>query len=223
VVEPEVDGGGATVVLAHGWGSTYGKMVPVARALLQGGHPVFLFDIRHHGHSPPAPYVTARHFRDDIGAAAREMKGLYPDRPLVLVGHSMGGSTGILAATNGAPLQGLVAIGSPADLWEVWARHLQDRGLPGRLIISLLWPFWRRRAGVPLRCLQPEKEAGELQVPLLVIHGDKDESVAVEHAHVLAAAGGSQAFIMEGGDHNRILDHSDLHERLLSFLRSVPA
>lgn len=221
ILKPEVDRGGPVVVMAHGWGSTHGKMVPVAEPLLRAGHPVFLFDIRHHGDSPPAPFVTVRHFRDDITAAAGEMKELFPDRPIVLVGHSMGGSAGVLAATSGAPLHGLVTIGSPADLWQVWAHHLDEKRLPGAFIVRLLQPFWRRRVGVPFRTLRPEEKARELGIPLLVIHGELDESVTVSHARVLAEANGTAAFIMEEEDHNRLLENPELHGRLLTFLQSV--
>ena len=120
ILTPETDNGGAVAVLAHGWGSSHGRMTLLAKPLLEEGHPVFLFDIRHHGDAPEARYVTARHFRDDILAATVEMKGQYPDRPLVLIGHSMGGSTGILSVTEGAPVDGLVTIAAPADLYAEW-------------------------------------------------------------------------------------------------------
>jgi pimeloyl-ACP methyl ester carboxylesterase len=196
-------------------------MVPVAEALLESGHPVFLFDVRHHGNSPPAPFVTVRHFRDDIGAALAEMAEIFAGRPVALVGHSMGGSAGILAASEGAPVQGLVTVGSPADLWQVWAHHMDQKRLPGGMIVRLLQPFWRRRVGVPYRTLRPERKAADVGVPFLVIHGTEDESVDVEHARVLIRAGGAEPFIMEGEDHNRILENPAFHRRLLEFLEAL--
>ena len=223
VVEPERDSGGSVLVLVHGWGSSHGNLIRLAEPLLRAGHPVFLFDIRHHGESPPARYVTARHYRDDIVAACHEMRGVFPGREVVVIGHSMGGATGILAAVEGAPIQGLVSISSPADLWEVWAYYFDRKGLPGKWVVRILNPFWRLRAGVPFETLDPTSRAREMTVPCLILHGSADESVPAEHAAVLAQAVGTGAVVMDGLDHGNLLDSEELHREVLSFLNDLPA
>ena len=97
IVRPLVDNEGPVVILAHGWGSNHGTMTRLGGPLLEAGFPIVVFDVRHHGESRGAPYVTARHFRDDISAAVRLAESSFPSRPRVLVGHSMGGSTGVLS------------------------------------------------------------------------------------------------------------------------------
>ena len=156
-------------------------------------------------------------------AACREAKALFPQRSVVLAGHSMGGSTGILAAVEGAPVQGLVSISAPADLWEVWAYYFDLKGLPGKWIVRVLNPFWRIRAGVPFKTLDPESRVRELAVPFLILHGSLDESVPAKHALALAAAAGTEAVVMEGMDHGNLLDSPELHERILAFLDTIPA
>jgi len=196
-------------------------MTLLAEPLLRAGYPVFLFDVRHHGESPEAPFVTARHFRDDIRAAAGEMKSAYPNRPLVLVGHSMGGSAAILAVAEGAPVESLVTIAAPADLWEVWAHHFHRRGLPGRWIVRVLSPFWALRAGVPFHTLRPEERVAEVGVPLLILHGSLDESVPPDHAHVLARGAGVEPLMMEGEGHNDLLGREALQEKVVDFLQEI--
>jgi len=218
---PENDVGRAVVVLVHGWGSSHGRMTLLAEPLLRAGYPVFLFDVRHHGESPEASFVTARHFRDDIRAAAREVKSAYPNRPLVLVGHSMGGSAAILAVAESAPVDGLVTIAAPADLWEVWAHHFQQRGLPGRWTVRVLSPFWRLRAGVSFHTLRPEKRVAEVGVPLLILHGDADRSVSVSHARTLGQVSGIDPVILQGEGHNEILGSEALVSRVLGFTEKV--
>lgn len=220
-LEPEVDRGGAVVVLVHGWGSSHGRMTVLAEPLLEGGYPVFLFDVRYHGESPDAPYVTARHFRDDTMAATREAHAAYPGRPLVLIGHSMGGSAAVLAVAEGAPAAGLVTIAAPADLWDVWADSFRRRGLPGKLIVRLFNPFWRNRAGVPFRTLRPERRVAEVDIPLLVFHGSRDLSVPPEHARLLARGAGVEPVIVEGADHNNVLGNTELQAELFTFLERV--
>jgi alpha-beta hydrolase superfamily lysophospholipase len=220
-VQPEADLGGAAVVLVHGWGSNHENLVRLAAPLLGAGYPVFLFDVRHHGESRGAPYVTARHYRDDTRSACDEAERLFPGRPLALVGHSMGGSAGIVAVAEGAPVQGLVSISAPADLWEVWAYHFDRKGLPGRWVIRVLGPFWRVRAGVPFRILDPVSRIGDLAVPLMILHGDEDESVGVDHGHRLARAAGVDARILVGEGHSDLLESPDLHHEVLGFLEEL--
>jgi pimeloyl-ACP methyl ester carboxylesterase len=133
----------------------------------------------------------------------------------------MGGSAGILAVAEGAPVRGLVSIAAPAELWGVWARHFDQKGLPGRWIVRVLSPFWRIRAGVPFQTLRPEERVRELVLPLLILHGAEDESVPVIHAQALARAAGTEAVVLEGGDHTGLLEHPDLHARVLTFLENV--
>jgi len=221
VLSPDTDNGGPVLVLVHGWGSNHGTVARLAGPLLGAGYPVVLFDVRHHGESRGAPYVTARHFRDDMLSALREAEVLFPGRSRVLLGHSMGGSTGILAVSEGAPVVGLVTIGAPADLWEVWAYHLQRRGIPGRFAVRLLSPFWRIRAGVPWATLDPRERARRVAVPLLVVHGENDESVPASHARTLAEAAGVEAHILPGMGHTDLLESGETLALVLDFVESV--
>lgn len=218
VLRPKEDRGGTALVLVHGWGSNHGTMARLAEPLLGLGYPVLLFDVRHHGLSRGAPYVTARHFRDDIRAAIEMARRRFPDRGVALVGHSMGGSAGVLACAEGAPVRGLVCIGAPADMWEVWAYHLREKGFPGGWVIRILRPFWRYRAGVPWRTLDPRRRVADLKVPFLILHGTEDESVPVRHAHLLAQASGSEPRLLEGWGHTDLLESPELHKALVEFL-----
>lgn len=223
VVRPENDNGGPVLTLVHGWGSDHGTMTRLGRPLLEAGYPVFFFDVRHHGKSRGAPYVTARNYRDDIATALKKVEELFPGRRSVLVGHSMGGSTGVMAVADGAPAQGLITIGAPADLWGIWAHYLNRRGLPGKWLVRLLKPFWLRRAGVPWDTLDPIKKAGEVKVPFLIIHSDADESVPLREAHLLAGGAGVTPQIVEGEEHTDILDSPVLLQRMVTFLKGLPA
>jgi len=220
-VEPKEDLGGPVAILVHGWGSSHGRMTLLAEPLLEAGHPVFLFDVRRHGESYHAPYVTIRHFRDDIRAAVREVKSAYSNRRTVLIGHSMGGSAAVLAVVEEAPVDALVTVGAPAELWGVWADYFDQYKLPGRWITQLLRPFWRYRAGEPFSALSPDERVGEVTVPFLILHGEKDRSVSPDHASILARGAGVEVVILEGEGHNEVLGRDSLHRRVLMFLEMV--
>lgn len=219
--EPKEDRCRAVAVLVHGWGSSHGRMTLLAEPLLKAGYPCFLCDIRHHGESFDAPYVTVRHFRDDVRAAVREMREAYPGRPLVLMGHSMGGSAAVLAVAEGAPVDGLITVGAPADLWETWAAHFDRQGLPGRWVSRILKPFWRYRAGEPFHVLDPAARVGEVSIPFLLLHGEEDQSVPVHHAYLFAQEAGTEAVILEGEGHNDLLGKEPLHRSVLRFIAGV--
>ena len=123
---------------------------------------------------------------------------------------------------EGAPVQGLISIGAPADLWEAWADHLDQTGLPGKWVVRALKPFWRFRAGVPWVSLDPKRRAKELDMPFLVLHGEKDESVPVGHARVLARAGGVKPRILLGEGHTDLLEAPELHKVVVEFLEALP-
>lgn len=211
------------VLLVHGWGANHGTMVALADPLVATGHPVLLFDVRGHGRNDQVPHVTVRHFRDDILAAARFAAARFPDRKRVVVGHSMGGAAAVLAAARGAPVHGVVTVAAPADVLEVTADHLSDRGLPGALMVAALRPFWRRRVGEPFHHLVPERKMGAIRHPVMVIHPEMDRRVGVAHALRLAGAAGTKAHIIGGAGHTDVLAHPETVGWVLDFLERVAA
>lgn len=223
IVRPLVDHGGPVAVLVHGWGSNHGTMTRLGQPLLEAGFPILAFDVRHHGESQGAPYVTARHFRDDISAAIQAAEAAFPDRPRALVGHSMGGATGVLSVANGAPVSGLVVIGAPADMWGIWAYYLNRKKLPGGLIVKLFKPFWRVRAGVPWSQLDPIRQARNLSVPLLILHGEDDKSVPPFHARLLGESAGVIPRILTGEEHTDLLESDAVVDAVVEFLNEIPA
>lgn len=87
------------VVLAHGGGQTRHSWGPTAAALADHGHEVLSVDLRGHGDSDWAPdgdYHMAR-FADDALAISASI-----DRPVIWVGASLGGMTGLLASERPA-------------------------------------------------------------------------------------------------------------------------
>ncbi len=116
-----------------------------------------------------------------------------------------------------------VPTGVTENLWDIWAHHLNQKGLPGRLMVRVLSPFWRLRAGVPWKTLEPARRVGEVGVPFLVLHGQEDESVPVSHAHLLARAGGVEPQVFPGQGHTDLLDSPEVIRIVVDFLERCPA
>jgi alpha-beta hydrolase superfamily lysophospholipase len=221
LLHPEVDEGKPLVLLAHGWGANYGLLLHLAEPLLVNGNPVLLFDIRGHGTNEEVPYVTVRHFRDDVMAVSCYAAERFPDRPRVLVGHSLGGAAAVLSTEMGAPVDGLAVIASPASVLEVTADYLREKGFPGRFMVVALRPFWWRRVGGTFRDLIPEQKIGAIHQPVLVLHPELDRRVAVGQAERLARAAGAKPTVIQGAGHTDVLEHPETHRVLMDFVDAI--
>lgn len=225
VLRPETESDVARLpvaVLTHGWGRSRSMVLGVAHRLVAAGVTVVSADVRGHGHNRPEPYVTVRHYRDDVAAVARYARAAFPGRPLALVGHSMGGAASVLAAAEGAPADGVAVVAAPADILEVTADLLSERGLPGRAMTVLLRPFWWPRVGGRFGPLTPERRIGDVGVPVLIVHPERDERVTWRHAERLGRAGGGEVRVVEGATHSGVLDDPRLvDDHLLPFLESL--
>ncbi|MDH5588403.1 MAG: alpha/beta fold hydrolase [Gemmatimonadota bacterium] len=209
---------GPLILLVHGWGANHGDLLNLADPLLKAGRAVLLFDVQGHGRNAKADFVTVKHFRDDVMAVTRFAADRYPGRRLILVGHSLGGSAGVLATAMGAPLHGLVMVASPANVLEVTAGYMKDHGLPGHFLTLVLRPFWWLRLGGTYRDLVPEKKIRGLDLPMLVIQPENDRRVPMDHGLRLARAAGCELFVVSGAEHTNVLEHPEAHRALLDFL-----
>jgi len=209
------------LLLAHGWGANYGPLLHVAEPMIEAGYEVLLFDVRGHGRNEAAPYVTVRHFRDGLLAVSAYVEERFPGRPQVMIGHSLGGAAAVLAAAEGAAVEGLVIIAAPSDVMRVTAEYLSAQGLPGTLLVAAFRPFWWRRIGGTFGPLTPSRRIGELEVPLLIIQPENDQRVARAHAERLAEAAGQPYQLMRDCGHTDVLGHEETHRLILEFLEGL--
>lgn len=193
------------IMIAHGWSAHHGTVLRLGEPLAAAGHDVLLCDVRGHGRNPRLPFVTVKGFRDDLMAITRYAARRFPDRQLVLIGHSLGGSAGVLAAADGAPIDGLMLIAAPSDVLKVTAEFLSDQGLPGGLLIALLRPAFWRRIGGGFRALTPSRRIREVDVPVMILQPENDERVIFPHADRLSQAAGEPIVVIRGREHTDVL------------------
>ncbi len=187
-------------VLVHGMGEHSGRYQHVAGFLAQRGMVVYALDQRGHGLTPGEKGTVERFsdFLDDLAEfhalAIREQPGL----PLVLFGHSMGGLivTAYLLERPLVPdyliLSGpaIVPIFDPADRSidpsrlsrdpEVWRSYLEDPLVLRDRVQQGLYVALARGLGLLVG------RAAEIDVPVLLIHGEND---------VLCSAEGARAYV----------------------------
>jgi pimeloyl-ACP methyl ester carboxylesterase len=207
IARPPSDGqpqvGAAAIVLAPGFSGWSGKpAVAAVAAALRERLPemgMLLLDLRGHGRSGGLTTLGDREVLDvDAAVAAARASGY--ERVLTM-GWSMGGTCVLrhaaLAAQPGnevtEPPDAVVTV-SAVSRWEARESvamrrlHLFVETAAGRLVARLLYQVRIDPRGWVAPPMDPRAAAARLEVPLLVVHGERDHYFSADHGRALAAA-----------------------------------
>lgn len=182
---PRPDARGA-VLVSHGNAGTIEGRIELARAFLELGWAVLLYDYRGYGKSAGTPDEEGT-YRDAEAAYEHltTVEGFAPER-LVLYGESLGAAVTFELARR-RPCAAVIAESAFTSLPDVGARAYPF--LPVRLLARYRYDNLAKVA--------------ELSVPLLLIHSPSDEIVPVEHGRRLfEAAREPKRWLQTEGGHN---------------------
>jgi alpha-beta hydrolase superfamily lysophospholipase len=219
----------AAVCLVHGLGEHIGRWGHVGAFLAERGYGVVGFDLRGHGksggkrgHAPSYDGVM-----DDIALALGKTGAVFPGRPIVLYGHSLGGNLAInYVLRRRTALDGVVASapllrpGVAPAAWKVTMGKLMYTVAPGfmmangldRANLSQDASVVRAYASDPLvhdrvsaRFALDFLRAGEwalenassLTLPMLLVQGGKDHLVSVVDNRAFAHKAGPLCSLKE--------------------------
>lgn len=152
----------------------------LARFLVDQGWTALAFDFRGHGDSrPPASAEAAGCRYDDfvtidLPAVCDFARWQVPDRPLVLVGHSLGGHVALAAVASGAVAVDAV-IGLASAVWLPQLEPSLPRWLAKRAVLAAAAAVARRLGRLPARALR--------------IGSDDETSACIEDLHRFATSG----------------------------------
>jgi alpha-beta hydrolase superfamily lysophospholipase len=212
----------AIVALVHGLGEHSGRYEHVARYLNENGYALAAFDQRGHGHSggKRGHFSSIEQALDDIGLFLEEVKKEYPDLPLFLYGHSMGGNLSLNYLLRRKPdITGAIITGPwirlpspPSPLLLAFARLMSrvypsfcnDNGLktahlshdPAVVKAYEEDPLVHSKITAGAFVLLSEAAQwlesfrGEVPAPVLLMHGEADQ---------ITGADGSKAFARHAG------------------------
>jgi hypothetical protein len=185
-VEPALVPAQAAVLLCHGIGETVDHWFQVQRLLAVNGVASLLFDFSGYGKSTGR--VDWSQFEDDAVAAFECMQRIAPALPHSILGFSLG--SGIAAAVvNRVAATRLVLFAGFTSFRDA-ARSV---GLPA-ILSPLVPPIW-----------SAEESLHGCELPVLVVHGEKDGLFPVEMARNLFTLCGEHAklVIVPGMSHNQ--------------------
>ncbi|MFI8193542.1 lysophospholipase [Streptomyces sp. NPDC085946] len=224
-------------LVAHGYGEHAGRYEELADTLVAHGAAVFAADHMGHGKSA-GERALIEDFEEvvtDLRAVAELARSAYPDPPVVLTGHSMGGLVAARYAQRyGGDLAALVLSGPVIGAWETPARLLAAAGdhgdLPdvrvGPAALSrdpavgaayaadpLVWhgPMKRPTAEAFVRALRTVSEGGDTgRLPLLWLHGEDDRlvPVAASRPGVEALSGGDPVVRIYPGARHEVFNET---------------
>jgi len=179
--------GAPAVLVANGNGGHRGLREPLARALVEAGVSVLLFDYRGYAGNPGSP--TEEGLAADVRAARAflvEEAGVPPER-LVYFGESLGAAVVTELATEHPPA-GLVLRSPFLDLAAVAGEHYPF--VPARLLLRDRFPV--------------AEQVARIDVPTIVLFGSADSIVPPDQSRAVAAAAARLHEVVEvpGADHN---------------------
>jgi len=180
-----------TIVYAHGYVMNRCELVAEAILLHKEGYNALLFDFPAHGLSRGGVCTIGLNERNDVLAMAAEARRRSPDLPLGAFGSSMGAAAIVFAvADQPKTFDFLILDGAYArlrDAIESWWGMLG-----GRVLSTLLRPTrWIARVVLKKDLAHisvPVAMAGVPDVPILILHGEKDMVAPISAAEEIHAA-----------------------------------
>jgi len=201
------------IVTCHGYWGSKAQPEAVAQILVRAGYAVILWDLRGHGEHPGRRCTWGRDEVEDILRLVEQLQhdAAWGRLPVGMLGYSMGGAVALLAMARTERLRVGVVDSTYARLGSLLRRYLR------RIHHLPAWPFGHLAClGVSWRLRTPLARLDPLTVvpftaprPLLLIHGDSDQSVPVAEAWQLCHAWpGPKAFWRMASS-----DHMQMQER----------
>jgi hypothetical protein len=226
----------ATVFLICGWGGSALSshyLFPLATEMTKAGYKVIMLDLRGQGFSTGETVSYGQIDTADFGFLLSELR--LRDEisgPVIVVGHSYGAAAAIQIAAGNPSVKAAVALSGQCELLSLGPTV---RGLLRLTNPGLYWgsrPFlsdWAVRAGIRLAALRhgldadkssPLKAIGTTKAPVLVVHGEDDACVPVEHATRIHAGRpeGTDLMILAKHDHWSYLGSPEVVKAIILWL-----
>ena len=238
-VEADADTVGA-VLIAHGLAEHGGRYAQVAADLNEQGFCVYAIDHLGHGHSPGRRCHLERFsdYLDGMDALCARARSDYPDLPMLLLGHSMGGLIAAAWLIDRRPDIAACALSGAAimppkqpPVWMVWLNRFLSWVRPSLGVLQLDADgvsrdpnvveryendplVHRGKVSARLACelfdtmAMVRGRAGEIRIPTAVLHGGADR---------LTSPKGSR-FLHEhiGSDHKDLIIYPELFHEIMN-------
>ncbi len=212
----------STLVFFHGNAGNVSTHAPAVLWLVEQGHRAVLFDYRGYGRSEGVPDIPGVHAdaaavlewvlaRDDLSAV-----------PVWVLGQSLGGAVAVYAVAT-SPRKDRLRLLVIDSAFAGYRRIVREK--LARTI--LLWPLRGPLSRSVDDRYSPERWIARVApVPVLILHGERDSVVPVDHARILfrLAREPKGLWIVRDAGHIGAFGNPDLRRALLDLLagRLIP-
>lgn len=212
------------VLVMHGWGANAEMMAPVVAPLHAAGWGVLLLDARCHGRSDDARFSSLPRFAEDLadGLTWLRKQAAVDAQRLALLGHSVGAAAALLHAAEHGGVRAVVSLSAFAHPQEVMRRWLADHHLPYPVLGWYVLRRVQRVIGRRFSAIAPLTTLPQLRCPVLLVHGEDDQTVPLRDAERLhAVAPPGSALLRVPGDHDLRAHWDPLADAVVAFLRGA--
>ncbi|SEO46507.1 S9 family peptidase [Mucilaginibacter sp. OK283] len=214
------------VIFAHGFKGfkDWGTHNLVAGYFANAGFKYLKFNFSHNGTTSdnPLDFTDLIAFSDNTFSIELEDldtiidfacsgSGMAAARGVYLIGHSMGGGISIIKSAEDSRIKKLVTMASISSFYNLWPEEIE---IQWRLQGIIYMPNKRTGQQMPLKSTllgdldkYPKRldilaQAAKVKQPWLLMHGDADPTVPLDHAEELYGVHpDAEFFILPGGDH----------------------
>ena len=214
------------MLIVHGYTGSRAVSAQFIDMFTEEGYNVLLIDQRRHGLSE-GRYTTYGYYEKyDVQAWIRWLTSQYgKDIAVGLHGQSLGGGTVLEYLSIAAPQVKLVIADCPySDLTDLIRHQLSSLNkIPARPFLSWVDARIRRKAGFSLNQVSPIRAVRESTLPVMFIHGSKDNYVPTRMSLEMyeAKPEPKKLLLIEGAIHANAyhIDPNGYREGVQSFLR----
>lgn len=194
------------IIFAHGFKGfkDWGTHNLVAQYFVEQGFRFLKFNFSHNGTTPehPVDFVDLEAFSNNTFSTELEDLKLVidfatsgtnfsPVKTVFLIGHSMGGGISIIKTAEDERVEKLISWASVADFHNLWPKEVESQW---KLSGVLFFPNSRTNQQMPVKATllddlehHPKRlniflAAAAIKQPWLIIHGDADPTVNINHA-----------------------------------------
>ncbi len=195
------------VVFLHGKDANRGHFAGDAVRFTSRGYTVLAYDQRAHGRSEGQWCTFGVKEVPDLQLALDRYAPA--NLPVYVIGESMGAAVALEAAARDPRIAGVVAAASFSDLRTIVADHTPFFMSPGTLAAAV--QDAETRAGFHIDDVNPARDALDIHVPALLLHGSDDPYIAPGHSHRIRKnlTGRAQLVTLTGVQHIDVLLHEE--------------
>jgi dipeptidyl aminopeptidase/acylaminoacyl peptidase len=183
--------GDRVIVLVHGSGDNRaepaGKMLGITKEAINHGYSVLMFDMRGHGESEAGNVSAGLYERYDLLGAVDYLKQRGTIK-IGVIGYSLGAATTMMAIPDSEEIDAVVSDSGYADLTDIIRSEFDKRSNLPLFFIPLILYMAKISYDVDFTAVKPIQAVQQTDIPLFIIHGERDDTVPVEHAYRLAEA-----------------------------------